>query len=284
MRALRSLAAVTLSLLAACGGDSAPNGTAEDTFIREYCDLTSKCCAQATDAVDCARAFTLFQTYLPRRFDAGKAGACLARLREARACDFSDAEDDCGRVLGETQRSGSAAAGAACQTTADCALSSEGETVCHWAGSTGTCRLTVDGAPGAACDGTRRGKITVVEADSDDKPRLVTCDAAKGLVCGQSRVCAPLGAPGAPCSTSNECSSQICQASACVGRAELGASCAGVSCVDDGYCDETTRCAQKLAAGAACVKADQCASRQCDGGSCGAASGSPPLGCFSTGD
>ncbi len=291
---LASPLAASILWLAACGGgDEAPNGTSADAFINEYCNLTARCCdpGKGDDPVGCAKSFSDFQAIAPRKYDAAKAGACLARLREVEGCDFEAASADCDEVLGGSDRVGSAPVGAACQTAGDCARSSEGTTTCSYPTS-GTnraarCQVTIDGAEGAACDGTRSGKITAyVESGADDKDRVVVCDGAKDLVCDKgSRVCEQLGAPGAPCSTWSDCKSQLCQSSKCLARAEIGESCAATSCVETAYCDESRRCVEKLATGAACTGFSQCKTGGCNSQQvCEPFQKSPPLGCYYAGD
>lgn len=283
-----SLAATWVAVtLVACGSGSDPTGTAADGFIREYCNLTAKCCeAGRNDPAECASSFSQFQAFFPRRYDAAKATACLAKLREAKDCDFDAADADCQQVFGDSAKSGAAAPGSPCQSSADCAASSEGRTGCNWSSSGGgKCQLTIDGAEGAVCDGTRSGIVTsYVGSDVSSKDKLVICDRANDLVCNQAKVCFKLGDIGATCATTSECKSGLCQQSKCIARAEIGASCATTSCVDGAYCDSQQQvCVAKLAPGFPCTSFTQCKNGGCDAGVCGSASSSPPLGCFSGG-
>lgn len=236
----------------------------------------------------CAESYSQLQAFFPRAYDAAKASACLTKLREAKDCDFYGAAADCGRVFGDVQRSGSAPVGAACQTSADCAASAEGETSCRWVSGAkaAKCQLVVDGAEGAACDGTRWGIATSFVGSGDgDQDKLVICDSAKGLVCGSSpQVCVGLGEPGAACSTSSGCKSQLCSGSKCVARGDLGESCATTGCVEGAYCGDTKVCVERLPRGSACTRLDQCARGACNGGVCDSPKTAPPLGCYSKGD
>lgn len=276
-------------LFAACGGNDDPNGTAADSFIREYCSLTAKCCdpGEGNDPAACANAFMGFNAFFPRPYDAAKASACLTKLRAVTTCDFADADDACADVFGDAPTTGgSAAPGAACTTASDCAASSEGRTSCAYqsGASAATCRLEVNGAEGDACDGTRSGQITAwAGAMSPTGSRVVLCDQAADLVCNKDKVCHRLGEPGAACKTFSDCKSDLCQNSVCIARAEVGASCEKTSCVDGAYCSMKV-CVAKRAAGEPCTGLSECKNGSCMDGVCKSFSTSPPLGCYSQGN
>lgn len=275
-----------LFVLVACGGDdTAPTGIALEAFITEYCSLTAKCCGSTGgDASECASSFSALESRAPSRYDAAGASTCLARLRDAKACDFYDAQDACTGVLTEAGGNGSVPVGSPCKSSPDCAASAEGVTSCFGInGDAPRCRVTVDGAEGAACDGTKNGRgVWFLGPGPGTKDRVVVCDQAAGLVCGgPSSVCFRRGDAGAACSTSADCSSERCHAGACQARAAVGGSCQSASCVEAAYCDDAQLCADKLPPGAACATSGQCLRGDCDGGRCSTPTSWPPLGCYS---
>lgn len=294
-RTRRSFALAAASIvvaLVACGGGDDPTGTDADVFIREYCGLTAKCCdpGHGDDPGECADSFSAFNAFFPRPYDAAKANGCLAKLRATTTCEFSDAEEACAGVFGDSSPSGKTPPGGACQTKSDCAPSSEGQSVCTYlsGGSSAICQLSVSGGEGAMCDGTKGDNYTSwVDASTPTGSRVVVCERASDLVCdGKTRSCKRLRDPGEACDTTSDCKSELCLGSKCLARAEIGESCASTSCIEAAYCSPAaagTTCVEKRAAGVPCTSFTECKSGNCMAGTCKSYSTSPPLGCFSSG-
>jgi hypothetical protein len=257
---------------AGAGGDGGMLPPADHAFIAAFCAAFAPCCAtngRTADAATCKQ----WLVKLGMSGDAQVRSACLDELNQlatARACmpDMANLADPCVRLFYEP--SGSRAPGETCTSTADCAGSAGTVTYCH-----STCIRGAAGAAGAGpCLATQStsGVIVYLVVGSEG----ILCRERDGLYCDPADgLCKPLLPVGSACA-SGICASGSCGTSGCLPLPGFGEACTS-DCAGDNYCDTTTMCAPKLAAGTTCTFSAQCTgtcqgsdlcSGTCDNGAC----------------
>lgn len=264
------------------GPSATPTPVAENRFASAYadavCGTLADCCRSnglAYDRSNCtAAAQGLVQAMLNRgrssglTFDPKVAGACLAAARSsAIACGQDTDNDACDRLFTGTKQPG-----AACDSSDECAPSTDGEVRCNnWfsEGKSGSlCQVVTRAGTGAACTAT---------STTPPPATFVDCEAKEDLYCDSARaVCVSMPKVGEACFIS--CAkSAFCSAGRCAARVAIGGACASdnpfnVECVDGAYCDlaTTKTCLLKKAAGQSCAGNLECQTRRCNQGVCDA--------------
>jgi hypothetical protein len=284
------LALFPLLSSAACSGGSA---STLDSFISQYCDLYSPCCAKAglpANGQQCRAVLTAFSGL--GQYDSTAGGACIDALRakssSADFCAMGGAAPQCDNVF-NGNAGGTKMPGETCSKDSDCAASSEGKVRCETYfmtnAETKTCVVEIVGKAGdMPCIGTVDGNITYRSGTGAPPPRGYLCDRKDSLRCNDTtKACVALSDLGAACTfngTDSPCRSELyCDTmqQKCAQRIALGAACEtfAESCVQGAYCDGTAKvCTQALANDAPCTKNETCASRSCVNMKCAASGGS----------
>jgi hypothetical protein len=197
-------------------------------------DAAKRCLAAANQPV----------TYCPTPYDAG----------DPTEWNIPDEPDDCARAA-----PGTLPAGAACTTTAECALPESGMVRCD----SGACRQYLVGADGDPC-GEVANNTVVICRPSDD------------LFCSFDGVCAPTLPDGAECFHFAACTyPSLCDFS----RSMCVAPTVGAPCDNDTQCaglrcdPERTQCVALRAGGDPCNHDEDCASNGCLDRTCLGAAG-----------
>jgi hypothetical protein len=249
MRSLRRLGTallLTLTTVVACGDDD--DGPSSAQFAAEYCALYQPCCQAAGLPVTQQGCRLLFGS-VPIQ-DGAAAQQCLDEFRvRAQAPDFcelreSDVPASCQRAFPQNGATGTAAPGAPCDFTSDCAPSARGDVTCNHSfdADTSFCQVRVAAPEGAPCAGTRDGSVTIYTGD-DTQPELALCSREDGLSCEQG-ACKRGFAFGSACSSSSECANGRCASGVCQARLVDGAMCpssdhcASNFCGDSGVCEK----------------------------------------------
>lgn len=275
----------------ACGGstDSGSAPVARDAFVGKFtdaiCGKLEPCCREESYPFDreaCAAAAgegVLSIIANPAvKYDAAAAGRCLEAVSAAvaRCGDPSGASSACERVF-----EGTKGAGAACESSAECASPAGGSAYCSEDGSgQGACVVSPRGTRGAACDATCTEMASGTSCMSGGPANGggagvapdTSCYTNDGLYCGSEGKCAPLRAVGESCDTTQEScvDSAWCAQGTCVARVAVGASCEGSrACELTAYCDDSGKCQAKRPDGAACSSGEACEGDRCEAGKCG---------------
>jgi hypothetical protein len=120
-------------------------------------------------------------------------------------------------------------------------------------------KLLYDGAAAATC---YKGFATLSCAYSDPTPYPPVCDSVvkgtimPGGVCSNDSVCVSQSCAQGNCDPTATCCAGTCRA--LTGPAPIGAPCDSAPCGPDGYCDVTSVCAARAAAGRPCNDFDGC--------------------------
>ncbi len=269
--------------IAGCGGGGAGDGdgfpsvdgstlTPDDkAFITDFCAAVVPCCMTngvTHDATVCKQ--SMAKVSMSR--DPEVRAACLDQIRELstmRSCmpDFGDLRGPCARLFDEP--SGTRAPGELCATAAECMGSPGTITQCFQ-----TC---ITYSLGVAGDYPCLGNVYSVGLINDipwkagsntPESHGFLCEQRAGLYCDwNDNFCKPLQPGGGACGGGNNlaCESHYCggpTGGVCEPLPGLGEPCT-LDCAGDTYCNEGV-CVPKLAAGAACVGANDC-SGDCKG-------------------
>lgn len=297
MRVSRTIAfgCAVSALILACdggGGSTSGGGGAGDaqSFVNQYCDVFQPCCAQAGRPTDGAVCRALLGGVTASAYNAAKGQQCLDEMHAAQSkpdfCNGIPSPASCNEAFA-TGGGGTVQPGGQCSKDGDCASTGEGKVDCQSSFTNGAttryCQVQIDGKAGdTPCLGTRDGNLTSYSGGgSTDKPtRGFICDLANGVRCDStSKACVALKNSGETCSgaTSDCVKTAYCDFTQkkCVDRLPTDSPC-GVSgstdvCQPKNYCDTTTKkCTVQLGVGAGCARSDQCESKSCVNGKCGA--------------
>jgi hypothetical protein len=273
----------SVGLGAACNSSSA---STRDDFISSYCDKFTPCCKKAglpSDGTTC-RAF--LTALAPPGYNATEGKACLDALDTASAsasfCGSGGPGPNtaCSKVF--SGATGTAAPGADCTKTSDCAASSQGTVQCatgftSMGGQIRKCQVQVVGKAGSSpCVATISGDLS--ESFGSDVPAMgFTCDVSSGIYCDDNtKACTAVAMVGQACPSNQTfgCgTSAYCDFTTqkCAARKPAGMMCASSEeCVDGTYCDSTSKvCTTKLADGAPCTSSEPCAGNSCVNNKCG---------------
>jgi hypothetical protein len=246
--ALGSVSLLCFAFLASCSDDPPPApppadagpdgppplGEEASKFVTDFCALSQRCCGALTGAGN--KCITTTQAVgRGKNFDAAKAKACLEMLGEATKsptyCGTGPESLVCAGVFKSATPKGP---GEPCTSSTECAGAGEAEGLCVGQ----KCRQVKRGQEGDACVGTRR-KGRTIEPDTLPDGASALCFVSDDLHCDAATAkCTKRGAPGAPCSPTEE----------------------GIECTDTAWCNpDTKQCAARAALGAACKHASECA-------------------------
>jgi hypothetical protein len=261
--------------LAGCGKSDA------EKFADTFCGEVAKCCVQyhmTANGQLCQFMFT------GGSYNAAAGDACLAEIKAASAagtfCSSDTSSSACNGVTGST--SGNKQPGDACDVDSDCAKSSQGKVVCASAYDGNVwihkCQVQIPGQAGSnPCLGTQDGAMfsSIGTTNAGDVPASgYVCNTADGLEC-TSGTCVALAGVGQTCSYASDCvRTAYCDATShCTGRVAAGAACTGVDadeCALGYYCPDASprQCTAKVATGGTCAADAMCSSGTCSGSIC----------------
>jgi hypothetical protein len=304
------VASISGAILACSGGSGSSaglgGGAADATaFFEDFCTTFGPCCAQVNKPTDGATCKQLYGALTNSQdYDPAKGQACLNDVHARQS-----APDFCTNPTGNSasckgvfksggSSNGTKAPGEACTSDSDCASSNEGDVRCatsYGSGGTSTkaCQVTIEGGREGdkPCLGTKDGNVTIYESSytSGDagppalQPRGYICDVANGAYCdAKAGACAKMQDVGGPCEgySQYQCvKAAYCDYATkkCVARVGAGGDCSKTpqACAEGTRCDSATRkCVARLADGADCKSGEECVSKACQNGKCGASSSS----------
>jgi hypothetical protein len=264
-----------------------------DSFISQYCDAFSTCCAQAslpTDGRQCRALFTAIAG-IGGMYDPSAGEKCLAQVRSMSSalCNNMSSLTDCKGVY-KTANSGTKAPGAPCSMDSDCAPSSEGSVTCAvgfttMGAQTRTCQVRIVGKEGdmpcvETIDGNTSYGTIPTSSTGAVPPRGFTCNRADNLRCDSMTLkCTRIQDVGGPCTNNFSTFDSQCVAGAycdtsqgkCAARKPIGSTCALSSneCDQSGYCDQMTmKCTVYIGNGGACTNDTSCMSQSCVNSKC----------------
>jgi hypothetical protein len=277
---MRNLA-LTLVLLAACGGDSITFDSYPDELRDSFCHYLAKC--GDVESVDTCRKINIgLNIHLTAsqqaavdmgkvKFNGGSASSCLDALGN-RSCDLTskgsrDAPDACRNIT-----SGTLHADATCAFDAECISQFCNVPRCDTACCMGTC--VGDTAPvlakrgqscelapcesGSFCDDATL-ECTALKAAGANCANAEECD--YGLDCSQGGMCTPLPGLGDPCTVICRDVGTTCSpmSHTCVKVALAGEACTNsLDCALVYRCDATKHCVRGPALGEACNVSQLC--------------------------
>lgn len=234
---------VALLATVSCGGGDDEKDTPATRFMEQYadvyCDGAAPCCAAAGEKNDVG-ACKQFIGVLGRmaaleakHFDQAAADQCLTELEASMASCESSAPTICDRVL-----YGDAAPGAACDSSADCALPADGWAVCDFTSTDGS-------EPSGKCVPVHPGGEGTPCAFSAEATERYECDEEDGLYCDYAN-------------------------DTCHVAKAIGAACTGMDCAAGSYCDSASqKCVALKPAGQPCGSYAECVeTASCTGGAC----------------
>ena len=281
----------TTACVMACssGGSGTGSASSAQSFVQQYCALTSGCCekqGKKPDQLKCEQFYTVFTAQAA--YDPIKGQQCLDASRaDATLCEgSSDATD--AACEGVFEQSGAAAGskqpGEDCEDDDECASSNDGDVDCSFRSSNGAtirkCQVQVRAKENDDCVGDKRVGDSFTSGGSSELDRVGICWEADGLYCDfQSKKCVKRVAVGDPCqSFSVQCvTGARCDTTdrVCVALKGSGETCTpsestfDAECQEKLYCSESTsKCTPVLAAGAACTKDVECRPGGCVNGKC----------------
>jgi len=302
MKRLVVVVPLVAAWVAACSsGSGSGNSSSASEFGQEFCQTLQPCCADAglSTSGSVCQAFVSEATSAGT-YNATAGQACISALQAASksptfCTDFGGNLPQCNDVFGPA--GGGEGPGKPCTTSNDCAKAPGGSAICYsvtnfvdgGTNSTSTCIQTQAGKAGQSpCVGTIQGETTIFALTAGTPPGMgYTCDVADGVYCDSTtQKCTALATTDQACNGNQQCvTSDYCTSSGttagttCQPRTPLGSPCSfGVTgqCVDGAYCDSSSStCKTQLANGAACQTSQECASGNCNNGSC---SGTSNLG------
>jgi hypothetical protein len=269
---------VSLALLAAAGCGKSDAEKFADTFCAEV----AKCCVQYAMSANGQLCHFLFTG---GSYNAAAGDACLAEIKAQSAagtfCTSDSSSSVCNQVAGSSSN-GNRQPGATCEFDSDCATSGQGKVACASAYD-GTvwihkCQVQMAGQAGdSPCLGTQDGMVfsSIGTLNSTDVPASgYVCNTADGVECS-SGACVALAGVGQGCSYASDCvRTAYCDATShCTGRVAAGGACTGVDadeCEGGYYCPQSSprQCTAKLPTGATCASDAMCSSDTCSGSTC----------------
>jgi hypothetical protein len=291
-----------LPLLAAgCGSGSEsdsdpasqrPSEREVDAFLESLCSSALSCCvtigrseASVEDCTAQLKALSVGRT--PRGYDPEAGDACLAALASAEQSGQCWAlgltpGHPCLESFGAHY--GTSGPGEPCQDDSDCALPSEGTSICLRFSD--TCQVLLPGKEGdgpcvAQLDRPDdvASKLDILYYGNESIATGYVCSHHDNLICGPSQTCEPKFTEGSACESREQCvSSLYCGDDICRPYLEPGATCAGEMggglCDAAGYCNAfTSTCEARLPPGSPCSENYECETDACIQDVCSAMSG-----------
>jgi hypothetical protein len=282
-------------ILIACSGTSSSGGSgalaSEDGYAQGYCTAYAQCCSKigkTANSTTCQRDLTSRGSY--EQYNPTVGTKCLNEINAAQQkstlCNLDPNDTpSCDSVYSENGGTGTKQPGEACDSTEDCAPSSEGTSGCQSFFNnnvtTRICQVRIDGKEGdKPCVGTKQGNATISYGSQNEaQPRGYVCDVANGVYCSQTtQTCTKIPDVGEACDTGTQyacVSTAFCDYTAkkCVARLAVGADCTTNSqgCTSDAFCDTTAtkKCVAIAADGAPCSSYQQCGTNaSCTNGVC----------------
>jgi hypothetical protein len=289
-----SLTGVTLA--SGCSGSTSEPGGADPVpqeqfvtkFVDAVCDNIGSCCAAegyAYDAEKCkavakSQYDAVFEPSPNVVYDAARGGSCIQAVKQAASsCGALDLD---GSAACQGVYVGQLPAGAACESSMECAAPAGGDATCDGQGSgKGTCVVEKRGVEGDGCYATCTEAGSAIDCGSSGgDPSSASCYTNDGLYCSSAFVCEKLAALGAACASGGCVDGAYCDAGTCKHLPEAGAPCAvGNECAEGAYCDASSTCVAAKQPGEACVDFDECAEGHCYQGVCKRSSLASPAVC-----